>query len=126
VSSLPLILARSSTRRSIATCFSLTSRTPFLGPPAFPTRRSADLDPSRAVSRDPEGSAEGVRAPLRVAANQMTIQRPRNHLIRCRSEEHTSELQSRRDIVCRLLLVKKKPVDYVEDEVKLLEAPLSA
>src|SRR5438874_3654655 len=26
----------------------------------------------------------------------------------CRSEEHTSELQSRRDIVCRLLLEKKK------------------
>src|SRR5690349_23367698 len=30
-----------------------------------------------------------------------------------RSEEHTSELQSRRDLVCRLLLEKKKkpPVD---------------
>src|SRR6267378_8702785 len=27
---------------------------------------------------------------------------------RSRSEEHTSELQSRRDIVCRLLLEKKK------------------
>src|SRR2546428_7117825 len=26
----------------------------------------------------------------------------------CRSEEHTSELQSRSDIVCRLLLEKKK------------------
>src|SRR6266496_5437229 len=28
---------------------------------------------------------------------------------RTRSEEHTSELQSRRDLVCRLLLEKKKP-----------------
>src|SRR6266496_4724003 len=28
---------------------------------------------------------------------------------RQRSEEHTSELQSRRDLVCRLLLEKKKP-----------------
>src|SRR5690349_25043434 len=28
--------------------------------------------------------------------------------IRSRSEEHTSELQSRRDLVCRLLLEKKK------------------
>src|SRR5690349_23894363 len=28
----------------------------------------------------------------------------------CRSEEHTSELQSRRDLVCRLLLEKKKRV----------------
>src|SRR5207249_10975695 len=30
------------------------------------------------------------------------------HRIRDRSEEHTSELQSRFDIVCRLLLEKKK------------------
>src|SRR5690349_23733180 len=30
--------------------------------------------------------------------------------IRARSEEHTSELQSRRDLVCRLLLEKKKNV----------------
>src|SRR5690349_23688314 len=29
-----------------------------------------------------------------------------------RSEEHTSELQSRRDLVCRLLLEKKKIPDY--------------
>src|SRR5690349_23580744 len=30
-----------------------------------------------------------------------------NEVQQCRSEEHTSELQSRRDIVCRLLLEKK-------------------
>src|SRR6267378_6544973 len=29
---------------------------------------------------------------------------------RARSEEHTSELQSRRDLVCRLLLEKKKKI----------------
>src|SRR5699024_11247386 len=29
-----------------------------------------------------------------------------------RSEEHTSELQSRFDLVCRLLLVKKKAQEY--------------
>src|SRR3712207_7602639 len=28
---------------------------------------------------------------------------------KCRSEEHTSELQSRQYLVCRLLLEKKKP-----------------
>src|SRR5438067_9671976 len=33
-----------------------------------------------------------------------------------RSEEHTSELQSRFDLVCRLLLEKKNPP--VEDEVR--------
>src|SRR5690349_23385135 len=31
-----------------------------------------------------------------------------------RSEEHTSELQSRRDLVCRLLLEKKKNKNYVK------------
>src|SRR5204862_2537846 len=31
-----------------------------------------------------------------------------NQRLRVRSEEHTSELQSRRDLVCRLLLEKKK------------------
>src|SRR5438874_4872867 len=30
------------------------------------------------------------------------------HISELRSEEHTSELQSRRDLVCRLLLEKKK------------------
>src|SRR3712207_7500846 len=31
---------------------------------------------------------------------------------RCRSEEHTSELQSRQYLVCRLLLEKKKKYTY--------------
>src|SRR5215469_18842199 len=37
-----------------------------------------------------------------------TTTRGRGATATCRSEEHTSELQSRRDIVCRLLLEKKK------------------
>src|SRR5438874_10594871 len=32
------------------------------------------------------------------------------HRVQARSEEHTSELQSRRDLVCRLLLEKKKQI----------------
>src|SRR5699024_11740890 len=32
----------------------------------------------------------------------------------CRSEEHTSELQSRFDLVCRLLLEKKKCADGIQ------------
>src|SRR5690606_41929432 len=32
----------------------------------------------------------------------------RRHLLPARSEEHTSELQSRENLVCRLLLEKKK------------------
>src|SRR5690349_13603859 len=31
---------------------------------------------------------------------------------RCRSEEHTSELQSRRELVCRLLLEKKNYITF--------------
>src|SRR5215213_11447352 len=37
-----------------------------------------------------------------------TPQRPRSHDDRRRSEEHTSELQSLTNLVCRLLLEKKK------------------
>src|SRR5690349_23882864 len=39
-----------------------------------------------------------------------------------RSEEHTSELQSRRDLVCRLLLEKKKKnekYDVTSEHIKL-------
>src|SRR6266496_3417761 len=42
------------------------------------------------------------------------LRRPRGRRDRRpRSEEHTSELQSRRDLVCRLLLEKKKPAAVV-------------
>src|SRR5690349_22987752 len=34
-------------------------------------------------------------------------------LLALRSEEHTSELQSRRDLVCRLLLEKKKKTSHL-------------
>src|SRR5438874_8068178 len=44
---------------------------------------------------------------------------------RCRSEEHTSELQSRRDLVCRLLLEKKKKKknEYNIIELRDLKVP---
>src|SRR5438034_2250017 len=59
---------------------------------SFPTRRSSDLGEHPGVLRcqgEPTPRA-GVAAPL------------------LRSEEHTSELQSHSDLVCRLLLEKKK------------------
>src|SRR5690349_22824286 len=43
-----------------------------------------------------------------------------------RSEEHTSELQSRRDLVCRLLLEKKKKTnnEYLKnDHIDYIELP---
>src|SRR5947207_11109523 len=36
-----------------------------------------------------------------------------------RSEEHTSELQSHSDLVCRLLLEKKKKIDERNEELTL-------
>src|SRR2546421_1917768 len=43
-----------------------------------------------------------------VAENTFSILGALDGNIRTRSEEHTSELQSRSDLVCRLLLEKKK------------------
>src|SRR5437868_12133368 len=40
-----------------------------------------------------------------------------------RSEEHTSELQSRFDLVCRLLLEKKKNVDLKDSVVVIVNPP---
>src|SRR2546421_3079218 len=51
----------------------------------------------------------------RVSAVQGSSPSPRatvRNPIRPRSEEHTSELQSRSDLVCRLLLEKKKQAQY--------------
>src|SRR5204862_5199157 len=44
-----------------------------------------------------------------------------------RSEEHTSELQSRRDLVCRLLLEKKKKNRraLVQQDLSLERAPVT-
>src|SRR5206468_6481985 len=92
--------------------------------PSFPTRRSSDLglglrlrlglprdDALRRRLRRRGGrllapahqlAERDVLAVVRLPALQDFL-----HLLR-RSEEHTSELQSRSDLVCRLLLEKKK------------------
>src|SRR5260221_4611634 len=44
-------------------------------------------------------------------------------LCRLRSEEHTSELQSHSDLVCRLLLEKKKPILHKPHPRQLLKFP---
>src|SRR2546428_12153000 len=54
----------------------------------------------------PVGPAARTAAPRRRAARQTTQDCVPSSTIR--SEEHTSELQSRSDLVCRLLLEKKK------------------
>src|SRR5438874_12535275 len=62
--------------------------------------------------RAPAGVHEltGRPLPRRVAGDDPSLDRCRAHQLLPRSEEHTSELQSRRDLVCRLLLEKKKTV----------------
>src|SRR5699024_12727763 len=71
--------------------------------PSFPTRRSSDLWISSALSASPAAISFGG------ASTTSTIA-PQGAMVRStiRSEEHTSELQSRFDLVCRLLLEKKK------------------
>src|SRR5207249_10088758 len=93
-------------------------------PPAlhsFPTRRSSDLAPGRPLRRlsplpqpvactdevfeEPE-DREGPAALGPPAGKLRQVVHDPGRLQR-RSEEHTSELQSRFDLVCRLLLEKK-------------------
>src|SRR5206468_12041910 len=80
--------------------------------PSFPTRRSSDLADPAALERvlrkdaalEPVGSLtwfSGRDTCMRYDRRTRSASRPR-------SEEHTSELQSRSDLVCRLLLEKKK------------------
>src|SRR2546422_5614711 len=86
----------------------------------FPYTTSSDLGP-----RDRAAAAPGLPPlPLRRPAQPVSRQGARRHaraaaapqcagvvrLLRHRSEEHTSELQSRLHLVCRLLLEKKKKV----------------
>src|SRR2546428_9577359 len=49
-----------------------------------------------------------VRARLPATSRMFRVTGLDGVVARVRSEEHTSELQSRSDLVCRLLLVKKK------------------
>src|SRR3712207_8011532 len=61
------------------------------------------------ITRVPElqGIAEEGNA-IRIGALTRHCELAADPLIRSRSEEHTSELQSRQYLVCRLLLEKKK------------------
>src|SRR5206468_8583892 len=89
---------------------------------SFPTRRSSDLFGGSLTAASCAHVAQRRDSRLRSAVQTRRPQYP--HAARCsaqaslphtghsstssRSEEHTSELQSRSDLVCRLLLEKKK------------------
>src|SRR5205807_10490413 len=96
----------------------LLSARPRRPPPSFPTRRSSDLPRLRggphvvaggeqdahvhALRRGPPHDEIPADVELRFEQGQPPGERPH------RSEEHTSELQSPCNLVCRLLLEKKK------------------
>src|SRR5690606_39444442 len=83
---------------------------------SFPTRRSSDLraeafEPVQVVLGDRTGRGVVERDELfqlRADLLQPCRDDVRAHQAPLRSEEHTSELQSRENLVCRLLLEKKK------------------
>src|SRR2546430_5161756 len=64
------------------------------------------LFPYTTLFRSPD--AQGACGPVR-GEHGLEIGDPAGRLPR--SEEHTSELQSQSNLVCRLLLEKKKPID---------------
>src|SRR5689334_24823354 len=88
----------------------------------FPTRRSSDLELRAALRKQPSlalrpaalapaAGTEPLLGPVTAEAERLGVRpgmRLGEGLATCRSEEHTSELQSQFHLVCRLLLEKKK------------------
>src|SRR6266496_700696 len=95
-----------STRYSNVACSSRSSPAGRRSATPSPAKRSIAIFPgcaaARSIARSPQAWRRKARHPRRSR----------------RSEEHTSELQSRRDLVCRLLLEKKKKENRKESNKK--------
>src|SRR5699024_11422327 len=107
-------------------CLSLVHHLPHVRClPSFPTRRSSDLprplvttftvgaDAPAVMAAGARGYTDAGALKLKLTDDGLNAERVRAVRAACpeawlRSEEHTSELQSRFDLVCRLLLEKKK------------------
>src|SRR5688572_31654106 len=82
---------------------------------SFPTRRSSDLSRRHRTAARPRRRGRFHLAPAgekdldaaRADADQPLLRGLDPHAVLLRSEEHTSELQSQSNLVCRLLLEKK-------------------
>src|SRR5438034_2134467 len=70
---------------------------------SFPTRRSSDLDFPGRLARILNMTCLDDMVLPQLAIDRSALRE--HHIVR--SEEHTSELQSHSDLVCRLLLEKK-------------------
>src|SRR5690606_40316554 len=108
---------------SCLSCFSHRAHLVLL---SFPTRRSSDLNPGVAADNhiaalvqntarftDVARTLPRIHAPgERFQYKTIESARPARGFGATRSEEHTSELQSRENLVCRLLLETKKESTY--------------
>src|SRR5205809_4937723 len=76
----------------------------------FPTRRSSDLGTKQNAARWSAEGARNAQAAIvsRRGRGALAVLHAASSAPSGRSEEHTSELQSRLHLVCRLLLEKKK------------------
>src|SRR5260370_25109260 len=73
----------------------------------FRSRNNPFLPANRCVNRSRVFLPSGARS------NSSRVPDGKNTLLRFRSEEHTSELQSHLNLVCRLLLEKKKKANTI-------------
>src|SRR2546430_12932922 len=76
----------------------------------------------RSSRRAHGGAVRGARKSRPDGRRGVTAGRPAHH--HDRSEEHTSELQSQSNLVCRLLLEKKKKITILLIDILLLCASL--
>src|SRR5258707_6705968 len=79
--------------------------------------RRLGMSRHRAGPSTPVGSSGGAMA-ARPCVKRKDILISAALLVALRSEEHTSELQSRQYLVCRLLLEKKKTQTYQTTDVR--------
>src|SRR5690606_41750238 len=93
--------------------------------PSFPTRRSSDLGYTCADDVTARGLQRADPHPTRAKGFDTFV--PLGPWIETdldpvagvgRSEEHTSELQSRENLVCRLLLVKKEQLSTIKTQLE--------
>src|SRR3712207_7098804 len=83
----------------------------------FPTRRSSDLRHRCGPASGPERARPGRPGrSTRRGSSSWLLRGYRLPPRQPRSEEHTSELQSRQYLVCRLLLEKKKQKNYTSQQ----------
>src|SRR5207247_9363893 len=85
---------------------------------SFPTRRSSDLRDGARRLREREGLRRRLARGVGGSPAPRVPRRARIRAPQGRSEEHTSELQSRVDLVCRLLLEKKKKLKTNEYDAR--------